>query len=134
LHVADSRVEQDPEDDVVDQGVPEAGSRRFFGFAAPVDGASTWPSTNVMRVTAPETAHGCTRGAKLWRAEPHERIRHETRPAGSGRMKAPGGCENLEVQAVGRGKPDHFMPLPRAGRRCRGRKPHGRSRCMFRLL
>jgi hypothetical protein len=47
---------------------------------------------NDMRVEAPETAYGCTRGAKLWRAkEPHERIWHETRPAGTGRIEAPRG-------------------------------------------
>jgi hypothetical protein len=57
---------------------------------------------------------------KALEGEPHERIRHETRPAGSGRMNASRGCENLQAQAVGFGNPDHFMPLPRAGRRCRG--------------
>jgi len=45
---------------------------------------------------------------------PQERIRHETRPAGSGRMKAPGGCENLKAQAVGRGRSNHSC-------RCSGR-------------
>ena len=46
---------------------------------------------NVMRATAPETVVACVRGAKLWRVEPQERNRHETRPAGSEWMKAPGG-------------------------------------------
>jgi hypothetical protein len=46
------------------------------------------------------------------KGEPHERIRHETRPAGSRRIKAPGGRENLEAQAIGLGTPDHLMPLP----------------------
>jgi hypothetical protein len=32
-------------------------------------------------------------------------------------MNAPGGCENLEAQAVGRGRPGQFMPLPWAGKR-----------------
>jgi hypothetical protein len=39
--------------------------------------------------------------SKALKGEPHERIRHETRPAGSGRIKAPGGCENLEAQVIG---------------------------------
>jgi hypothetical protein len=37
--------------------------------------------------------------------------------AGSGRMTAPGGCENLTAQAVGTCRPDQVMPLPRAGLR-----------------
>jgi len=81
-----------------------------------------------MRGETLETAYGCAGGRKLWRAEPQERIRHETRPAGSGRMKAPGGCENLKVQAVGRCEPDQFMPLLRAGKTLKGTKPQGR-RC-----
>jgi hypothetical protein len=48
---------------------------------------------------APGTAYGCARGTKLWRAQPHERIRHETRPAGAWRMKASRGRENLRTQA-----------------------------------
>ena len=44
-YVADSRVEQDPEGAEVDQGVFEAGLRRFFGFGSPVEGASTWFSS-----------------------------------------------------------------------------------------
>jgi hypothetical protein len=32
----------------------------------------------------------------------------------AGRIKAPRGCENLKVQAVGLGKPDHLLPLPSA--------------------
>jgi hypothetical protein len=46
---------------------------------------------DVKRATAPETVVACVRGAKLWRVKPQERNRHETRPAGSERMKAPGG-------------------------------------------
>jgi hypothetical protein len=46
---------------------------------------------DVRRASAPETAYGCAEGTKLWRAKPHERIRHETRPAGTGRIEAPGG-------------------------------------------
>jgi hypothetical protein len=42
---------------------------------------------------------------KALKGEPHERIWHETRPAGSGRIKASRGRENLKAQAVGRGKP-----------------------------
>ena len=77
----------------------------FFGFRELPEWAPNGVSSNATRVMASETAHGCTRGAKLWRAQPQERIRHEIGPAGSGRIKAPGGCENLEAQAVGRGKP-----------------------------
>jgi hypothetical protein len=40
---------------------------------------------NVQRATALETAYGCARGTKLWRAQPHERIRSETRPTDMGR-------------------------------------------------
>jgi len=55
---------------------------------------------NVKRGKALETAYGCAGGEKLWRDEPQERIRHETRPGSSGRMKAPRGCENLKAQAA----------------------------------
>jgi hypothetical protein len=43
--------------------------------------------TNVKRGSAPETAYGQAAGEMLWRAQPHERIRHETRPAGSRRIE-----------------------------------------------
>jgi len=59
---------------------------------------------------------------------PQERIRHGTRPAGSGRMKAPGGCEHLKAQAVGKSRPNQFMPLLRVGKALKGSKPQGR-RC-----
>jgi hypothetical protein len=39
------------------------------------------------------------------KGEPQERIWHETRPAGSGRIKASRGRENLKAQVVGCGKP-----------------------------
>jgi hypothetical protein len=78
-------------------------------------------SSNGMRGTAPETVYGCTGGAKLWRAQPHERIRHETRPAGSRRMKALRGRENLRAQAVGRGKPGHHAAAA-CGETLKGRR------------
>jgi len=43
---------------------------------------------------------------------PQERIRHETRPASSGRMKAPGGCEHLEALAVGKTGPTNHAAAP----------------------
>jgi hypothetical protein len=81
--------------------VPWKAAYDLFGFRELLEWASNGVSSNARRVTALETANGCTRGAKLWRVQPHERIRYETRPAGSGRIKAPGGCENLKVQAIG---------------------------------
>jgi hypothetical protein len=49
------------------------------------------------------------------KGEPQEWIRNEIMPAGSGRIKAPGGCENLEVQAIGLGKPDQRCRCPVRG-------------------
>jgi hypothetical protein len=37
--------------------------------------------------------------------------------AGSGRMKAPGGCENLKAQAVGMAFPTNSCRCPKLGRR-----------------
>jgi len=41
-----------------------------------------------------------------------ERIWHEIGPGSSGRMKAPGGCENLEAQAVGNANPTKCSRCP----------------------
>jgi hypothetical protein len=49
---------------------------------------------------------------KALEGEPQERIRHETRPAGSGRMKASRGCENLKTQAVEFGRLNHIAAAP----------------------
>jgi hypothetical protein len=98
-------VEQHPESEETHPGALEGGFE-IFGFLEPLEWAPNGVSSNAKRVSTPETANGCTRGAKLWRAQPQERIRYEIGPTGSGRIKAPGGCENLKVQAVGRGKPD----------------------------
>jgi hypothetical protein len=38
-----------------------------------------------MRVAGVERRYGFVQREKLWRAKPHERRRHETRPAGFGR-------------------------------------------------
>jgi len=38
--------------------------------------------------------------------KPHERYRHEKRLEGSGRRKPSGGCETLETEGVGCGKPE----------------------------
>jgi hypothetical protein len=46
---------------------------------------------NDKRVTALETAYGCTGGGKLWRVEPQAWIQHAIRLADMGRMKASGG-------------------------------------------
>jgi hypothetical protein len=66
---------------------------RFGGRSS--DRRARWQraGTNVKRGSAPETAYGHAVGAKLWRVQPHERIRHETRPAGSRRMEE--GVERL---------------------------------------
>jgi len=56
---------------------------------------------------------------------PQERIRHETRPGGSGRMKAPGGCENLKAQAVGKACPTNSCRCPALEKRWRGRNLKG---------
>jgi len=49
-----------------------------------------------------------------------ERIRYEIRPAGSERIKAPGGCENLKVQAVEISRLDQMMPLLWVGKTLKG--------------
>jgi len=46
---------------------------------------------DVKRAAVAETLHGCARRRKALKGEPHERIRHEIRPADVGRMKAPRG-------------------------------------------
>lgn len=66
---------------------------------------------------APETAYGCARGTKLWRAQPHERNRHETGPAGTWRIKASRGRENLRTQVVRARQANTVMLLSCAGRR-----------------
>jgi hypothetical protein len=70
-----------------------------------------------------ERLHGRSKALK---GEPQERIRHETRPAGSGRMKASGGRENLKAQAVGNweARPSKSR-CPGWGKRCRGRNLMG---------
>jgi hypothetical protein len=42
---------------------------------------------------------------KALKGEPQERDRHETRPGGFGRRKAPRGCENLKAHTGGIGRP-----------------------------
>jgi hypothetical protein len=65
---------------------------------------------------------------KALKGEPHERIWHETRPAGSGRFKASRGRENLKALAVGRGKPEPIDAAAPGGETLKGKKPHGRRR------
>jgi hypothetical protein len=55
--------------------------------------------SNVTRAEASDDDARLRGRKKALKGWPHERIRHETGPAGSGRIKAPGGCENLEAQA-----------------------------------
>jgi hypothetical protein len=44
---------------------------------------------------------------KALKGEPQEREGHETRPRDPGRSKPSRGCENLEAELSGRGKPGH---------------------------
>jgi len=108
---ADSRVEQTP--------VGEGGQRSLHQGAhfGACRAASRPGHPNDKRGTASETAYGCAGGAKLWRVQPHERIRHETRPAGTGRMNASRGRENLRTQVKRVRQARFVMLLPRAGRR-----------------
>jgi hypothetical protein len=72
------------------------------GLASAVSAREMEPgSFNGKRGTASETAYGCAGGGKLWRVQPQERMRHETRPPGTGRIKAPRGRENLRAQVAG---------------------------------
>jgi hypothetical protein len=72
------------------------------GLASAVSAREMEPgSFNGKRGTASETAYGCAGGGKLWRVQPQERMRHETRPPGTGRIKAPRGRENLRAQVDG---------------------------------
>jgi hypothetical protein len=57
--------------------------------------------SNAMRGTALETAYGCTGGGRLWRAQPQERIRHETRPIGAVVDKSVEGSRKPEDASVG---------------------------------
>jgi hypothetical protein len=119
--VADSRVEQSLEGEAAPRAFPKwelVALARCFGIC------DEKPAVGLARgVSERQEGRGVGDGARLHErskaleGEPHERIWHETRPAGSGRMKASRGCENLQAQAVGLGNADHFMPLPRAGRR-----------------
>jgi hypothetical protein len=59
-----------------------------FGWKASSE-TTRWrrEGTNATRGSAPGTVYGHAVGEKLCRVQPHERIRHETRPAGSRWMK-----------------------------------------------
>jgi hypothetical protein len=102
---------------------------RFGGRST--DRRARWQreGTNVKRGSAPETAYGHAVGAKLWRVQPHERIRHETRPAGSRRMEE--GVERSRKPEGASGRVRQARPSKAAaasGDTLKGTKPHGRSR------
>jgi hypothetical protein len=70
MSVADSRVEQDPEGGGCFAGLTDAGSLLLAQGPGPRDGGARVGGEvggvpNVTRGTVPETANGCTRGAKL---------------------------------------------------------------------
>jgi hypothetical protein len=74
LEVVDSRVEQSLEGEGCSQGLfimERSASARCFGAcdgkAGPEEARGC---SNVKKVWALGTAHGCTRGEKLWRANP----------------------------------------------------------------
>jgi hypothetical protein len=50
---------------------------------------------------------------KALEGEPQERDRHETGPAGVGRSKASGGCENLKAQRARTWEPWQLVAAPR---------------------
>jgi hypothetical protein len=87
------------------RGKRPTGSEEASAFAGVSgSGTSRWnrvgPTSRGDRRRRRRTGHAV--GEKLWRAQPHERIRHETRPAGSRRIeKASRGRENLRTQAAG---------------------------------
>jgi hypothetical protein len=93
--VADSRVEQSPEVEGVGQHVPFGAWRAWRGASALATAnqrlgrcETTFQRQEGNDVGDGERLHG---RSKALEGEPHERIWHETRPAGSGRMKASGG-------------------------------------------
>jgi hypothetical protein len=78
---------------------------------------------------APENGVLLHERSKALKGKPHERIRHETRPAGTWRSKAPRGRENLKAHAVREWDPGPWrQPLLRAGIRWRGRNSTGGAR------
>jgi hypothetical protein len=88
--VADSRVEQSPEGEGRSAGLPIMSGRVGCLHLACSGG-------QVRGAFQRQEGNGAGDGVRLHgrsnalEGEPQERIRHETRPAGSGRMKAPGG-------------------------------------------
>jgi hypothetical protein len=130
--VADSRVEQSPEGEGHREALSTWGagdSARHFGAC---DGP--WGLGEDGPLVQRQEGNGAGDGVRLHgrskalKGEPHERIWHETRPAGSGRTKAPGGRENLKAQAIGPWEARLSYAAALSGETLKGKKPHGRSR------
>jgi hypothetical protein len=60
---------------------------------------------NVRRARGAERRRGSAVGSKALEGEPHGRHRDETSPGGVRRSNPSGGCETLEAERTGRGKP-----------------------------
>jgi hypothetical protein len=95
LEVVDSRVEQSLEDEGCSEGLfimERSASARCFGTcdgkAEPRRGSKVFQRQEGNGAGNGVRLHG---RSKALEGEPHERIWHETRSAGSGRMKAPRG-------------------------------------------
>jgi hypothetical protein len=67
--------------------------------------------------------------SKALKGEPHERIRHEIRPAGSGRTEASRGCENLEAQAGRAWEARSSCAAAPSGETLKGTELQGRMLC-----
>lgn len=125
--MADSRAEQNPEVGGFSAGLNSTVSVPLARFGA------TWSVSAVRLEQAVQRQEGIDAGdgvrlrgrKKALEGEPHERIWHETRPAGPERVKASRGCENLETPASRVRQTRLIKPLHRAGIRCRGRNLMG---------
>jgi hypothetical protein len=89
--VADSRVEESPEDEGRSRGLSTwetAVARRFGARDASESRKGSGAFSNGKRARAPETVTRLHERKKALKGEPQERIRHEIRPADVEWMKA----------------------------------------------
>jgi hypothetical protein len=130
--VADSRVEQSPEGEGHQEALSTWGAQELARRFGARDGPGGLGEEG--RVVQRQEGNGAGDGERLHgrnkalKGKPHERIWHDTRPAGSGRTKAPRGRENLKAQAIGPWEARLTYAAAPGGETLKGKKPHGRSR------
>jgi hypothetical protein len=100
--VADSRAEQSPEVGWCTDGSLRVWSlcwRSILGTCDRGEAILVELDEQIQRQEGTGAGNGVRlrERSKALKGEPHERIRHETRSAGTGRMKTSRGCENLEA-------------------------------------